>query len=44
MKIAVISFTKAGSDVCRRLTGEFLRCGEECRGYVPETYMEEGET
>lgn len=29
--------------MCRRLTGEFLRCGEECRGYVPETYMEEGE-
>lgn len=43
MKIAVISFTKAGSDVCRRLTGEFLRRGEECRGYVPEKYREEGE-
>lgn len=41
MKLAVISFTKAGSDICRRLTEEFLRRGEECRGYAPEKYIKE---
>ncbi len=33
MKLAVISFTKAGEDICRKLENAFLNAGESCTGY-----------
>lgn len=33
MKLAVISFTKAGENICRKLENAFLNAGESCTGY-----------
>lgn len=39
MKIAVISFTKAGTALCRRLTEQWNSRGHLCTGYIPEKYV-----
>lgn len=41
MKLAVISFTRAGADVCARLVREFVREGEECTGYIQKRFLDE---
>ncbi len=39
MKLEIISFTKAGSQLCAHLTEALNAQGEECRGYVPERFL-----
>lgn len=40
MKIAVISFTKAGSVLCAKLTTCFMEMGEECCGYMSQRFLD----
>ncbi len=40
MKIAVISFTRAGTELSRRLTKRLNSQGHVCIGYVPEKYAQ----
>lgn len=41
MKLAVISFTKAGSRQCMRLVRELRKQGEDCGGYMQASYLDE---
>lgn len=43
MKIAIISFTNAGSEICRKLTLAFRKMEYICAGYVPERFHQGGE-
>jgi len=42
MKLAVISFTKAGTALCRSLTEQLNGRGHSCIGYAPEKYLRGG--
>lgn len=42
MRLAAISFTRAGGRLCRRLVGALAAQGETCEGYVVKTYLEDG--
>lgn len=42
MRIAIISFTKAGSVLCGQLTEKLREQGENCDGYVRPRFLEEG--
>lgn len=41
MKLAVISFTRAGAAVCGRLVKRFRELGESCDGYVQQRFLDE---
>lgn len=41
MKLAAISFTRAGSLLCRRLVKELQNRGMSCEGYVQKKYLED---
>lgn len=41
MKLAVISFTRAGSTVCSRLVKGFRQLGETCSGYAVRRFADE---
>lgn len=41
MKLAVISFTRAGSLLCRRLVEELQNRGVSCEGYMQRKYLED---
>lgn len=41
MRLAVISFTKSGSLLCRKLTKSLSKVGHECKGYVQPRFLEE---
>ncbi len=41
MKLAVISFTKAGSLLCMDLVGKLRQMGEDCDGYVQQRFLSE---
>ncbi len=41
MKLKIISFTRAGSRLCLRLTEAFMAQGEDCRGYVRPRFLAE---
>lgn len=41
MKLAVISFTKAGGHICRKLVKGFGEQGEVCSGYVQKRFLNE---
>lgn len=42
MRLAVISFTAAGSVLCRRLVVSLNQLGHDCRGYIPERFLVSG--
>lgn len=39
MKLSVICFTEAGARLCVKLVKEFLKSGQPCEGYGPETLL-----
>ncbi len=41
MKLAVISFTKNGSSLCRQLTERLRGLGHDCEGYIPLRFLPE---
>ncbi|MDD3251029.1 MAG: cobalt-precorrin 5A hydrolase [Lachnospiraceae bacterium] len=41
LRLAVISFTKAGCGICRKLVKGFTEQGEDCRGYVQKKFLNE---
>ncbi len=43
MKLAIISFTRAGGRLCGYLTDALKKSGDVCEGYVPRRYMEAGQ-
>lgn len=43
MKLAVISFTPRGTEVCRKLVERLTDLGHVCTGYIPEKYAGEPE-
>ena len=43
MKLAVISFTPRGTEMCRKLVERLTDLGHVCTGYIPEKYAGEPE-